>query len=198
MSNIDNDALDQLLRSIKNKKQSYNGLNKDDSNEESSRRMELQKVQEIEGGVALRKNESENLGFFNKMKSNKLKSEKQIEAQEVIFNNQIARLRHQAEATERQSKAYWDAKSVDFSEGLKTYAQQSMQLLENARRANKSKAVMDAYEDSHRKIKEVMERNMPDVMKHELIEKIRSITEDAVLRIEKDVIANRYNLGPEE
>lgn len=186
-----NDKLEEMLSSI-------NGGSKasDEFKRDASQKSELREVENIKSTIVLEE-EAKQLGFFNKMKANSLKSKKELEAQEVIFNTQIKRLQHEAEATERQSKAFWDAKSVDFSEGLKTYAQQSMQLLENARLENKTNAITEAYEIADRKMKEILAKSIPDSVKFELISKINDARDNAVKRLEQDMLANKYSLGPD-
>jgi hypothetical protein len=195
---MSNDKLEEMLDSIKRKSEPSGGLNENNDKEEAPRRGELQKVEDVRSTIALNNDESKQLGLVNKMKANHLKSKKQLEAQEVIFDTQISRLKHQAEATERQSKAYWDAKSVDFAEGLKTYAQQNMQLLENARQENKSTAIIDAYMTADVKMKEIMEKSIPDSVKMELVSKIKDVRDATVERLENDTLANKYDLGPEK
>ena len=197
-----NDKLEGILAGIKKKNEPTAGLNEDKSKEESPKRSELQKVEDVRGAITLSDEDSKELGFIGTLtqKTNEaysfIKNKKQLEAQQVVFDTQIERLKHQAEATERQSKAYWSAKSVDFSEGLKTYAQQNMQLLENARLENKSEAIVNSYNVALKRINDIIEGELPVSMKEELITKIVETRDETVFRIEEDILANKYDLGP--
>jgi len=193
---MNNDKLEEMLNKVKAKRDPSVDLNENSDREDTSHRGELQKVENLRSGIALSKEESKQLGLVDKMKANHLKGKKQLEAQEVIFNTQIEGLKHQAEAAERQSKAYWDAKSVDFAEGLKTYAQQNMYLLENARQENKSTAIIDAIKIADSKMKEIMEMSIPESVKIELLSKIEDVRDTTVARLENDTLANKYDLGP--
>lgn len=193
-----NKKLEDILSSIKKKKEPIAEKVNNTGEEKTSNMNKLQRVEDVRGVITLNEEENKSLGLVNKLKANSLRSKKQLEAQEVVFNTQIEKLKHQAEATERQSKAYWDAKSVDFTEGLKTYAQQNMQLLENSRLENKSKAIQDAYLIAHEKMNEIIEGILPDSMKEELVMKIIEARDKTVVRIEEDTIAKQYELGPKE
>jgi hypothetical protein len=187
------DRLEEILSSIKNGKSSSRG----NTDEEAPRVNELQKVDDIQGAIVLKSEDEKGLGFMDRLESNRLKSKKKLAAQSVIFDAQIEKLKHQADATKRQSKAYWDAKSVDFSEGLKTYAQQSMQLLEVARQENKSNSIVAVYEKAHQQMESILKKELPNSVKKDLIEKIVDVRDATVKRIEQDVLANKYDLGPE-
>ena len=109
---------------------------------------------------------------------------------------QIECLKHQATAIERQSSAYWDTRSVDFAEGLKTYAQKNMAMLEQARRSNKSETVEAVYLDANAQFKELEQRNIPQSLKLEIAQRIVEIRDQAIDRIMDDTLANKYDLGP--
>ena len=190
---MSNNKLEDMLNTIKKGKTPSKG----DTKEETPRINDLKKIDDIKGTIVLKDEDKKDLGFMDRIQSNRLKSKKKLEAQEVIFDTQIEKLKHQAEATKRQSKAYWDAKSVDFSEGLKTYAQQSMQLLETSRQDNKSNSIIAVYEQAHGQMEKILEKNLPDLVKEELIGKIVDVRDSAVKRIEEDTLANKYDLGPE-
>lgn len=195
---MSNDKLEEMLNKVKAKRDPSVDLIENYDGENSSHGGELQKVENLRSGISLSNEDSKELGLVDKMRANHLKSKKQLEAQEVIFNTQIEGLKRQAEAAERQSKAYWDAKSVDFAEGLKTYAQQNMQLLENARLENKATAIIDAILTADQKMNEIMEMSIPESVKIKLLSKIEDVRDATVARLENDTLANKYDLGPEE
>jgi len=166
--------------------------------EETSEKKEFEEVGDLKSTIAINEDDGKKLSVVNKLKANRLKNEAQLKVQGVIFDSQITKLKHQAEAVERQSKAYWDAKSVDFSEGLKTYAQQNMLLLENARLDNKSKAVLDAYLIAQHKMDEVLSSNLPDSVQIQVLDEIEEVRDQTLERIKNDLLANKYDLGPNE
>ncbi len=191
------DELEKMLYAIQKKDEPIDIIDEDiESSKESKYR--VQKAKNISGTIVIKEEEHKQLGLLEKMKVNRLKSKKQLEAQELIFDTQIKTLKHEAEATERQSKAYWDTKSVDYAEGLKTYSQQNMQLLEKARQENKSNAIIEAYTNAHTKMQEILQMALPESIKQELITKIIDVRNNTVERIEYDVLSSKYELGPDQ
>lgn len=201
---MSNDKLEKMLESVKKNavephRSPINTLKKNTSNdEENPNKKEFQEVGDLKSTITLSEEEGKRLGLINKLKANHLKNEKQLQAQEVIFDTQITRLEHQADAIERQSKAYWDARSVDFAEGLKTYAQQNLLLLENARLDNKSKSIVEAFKTAQRRMDEILGMETPDAIKEEILARIISARDATVERIEQDALASKYDLGPDK
>lgn len=189
----DNEKLDEILKSFK-KKESPSEIVNDMPISANSKEMGLQPVNDVRETICANDQYQENLGFIDKMKFNSLEREKKLEAQRIIFDTKIERLKHQVIATERQSKAYWNTKSVDFAEGLKTYAQASLHILENARQENKSSAIINACKIAHDKMIEVINSNLTDDMKEELIKKISITRDNSIERIDNNTLAKKYDL----
>lgn len=146
--------------------------------------------------IRISREDRQNLGVLNTIRANRIQSKRQIEAQEVIFGSQISCLQHEAAAKERQVKAYCDTRSVDVAEGLRTYAQANMQLLEQARQNNKSQAVEAVYIDANTKIEAIIDKDIPDSLKQEMATRIIEIRDQTIDRIMGDTLAKAYDLGP--
>lgn len=184
--------INDRLKSISNK----NDAEKDATVNDTSKKEGLQKVQTIENDISKTKVKKSNLDFIMNMKVNSLQRDKELEAQRIILDTEIEKLNHQADATKRQSKAYWDARSVDFAEGIKTYAQNSMDNLENKRNNNKIDALKKLYENTIEKVTEVNDGNLPEILKEKLITEMWQQLSSTEERIKSNTMANKYDLGP--
>ncbi len=138
---------------------------------------------------------SEPVGMLAKLRVANLRSRKELEAANIVLDAQLAKLRHQGEAVARESKAYWDAKSVEVASSIKTYVQARLRGLENERMASRMDSLQEAYELYAEKTKEVLEGPMPDSMKESLIKRLGTTLEDTLTRIETDAIASEHELG---
>ncbi len=94
----------------------------------------------------------------------------------------------------RESKAFWDAKSVEVAEKIKTYVQSNIRELEIERLTSRNDAIEEAYNRANDKMQEVIKKDLPDNLKVKLIAQLVDNLEDTVERIRNDVIAEKYNL----
>ena len=133
-------------------------------------------------------------GVLTKLRQGHLRTRKELEATEIVLDAQLAKLRHQGEAVERESKAYWDAKSVEVASSIKTYIQARLRSMENERMANRMDALQEAYEVYAQKSQEVLEGALPEEMKQSLLQRLGKTLEESLQRIETDAIAGRHDL----
>ncbi|HRW65320.1 MAG TPA: hypothetical protein P5032_06160 [Candidatus Competibacter sp.] len=138
---------------------------------------------------------AKNAGILTRMKANALKNKKELEAAEVIFDTQLEKLKHQATAAKRESQAFWDAKSVEVSESIKTYVQSTLSSLENQRLTTKNEAIEQAYKETSRKITEIYaDEQLPPMLRDRLIQELMENMKNTVDRLKNDAIAQRYDL----
>lgn len=134
-------------------------------------------------------------GIIRKLRLSQLHTRKELEATAVVLDAQLAKLRHQGEAVERESKAYWDAKSVEVASSIKTYVQSRLRGMENERMASRMNSLQEAYELYAAKTEEILEGSMPESMKEDLIKRLGKTLEDTLQRIETDALADQHGLG---
>lgn len=133
-------------------------------------------------------------GTLGKLLHGHLRTRKELEATAIVLDAQLAKLRHQGEAVARESKAYWDAKSVEVASTIKTYVQARLRNLENERMAHRMDALQEAYEVYAQKTEEVLEGPLPEEMKQSLLQRLGRTLEESLQRIEADAIADRHDL----
>src|SRR5262249_32653100 len=83
-------------------------------------------------------------GFIARLRHRGLRAENEIKAIRIVYQTEIEKLRHQAAAAVRESKAFWDAKSVEISETIKTYVQATLRALEVERSDTQGKTIFEA------------------------------------------------------
>ncbi len=146
--------------------------------------------------VNINKKNTENLSIFNKFKANQLKNKTELEAARIMFNTRLEQLKHRADASERESKAFWDAKSVEISESIKTYVQKSLRNLEIERLDNSNEAIKKATEMANQKLLEVIENeDLVDALRDKLIRQIMENLDNAMKNIQENSIASKYDLN---
>ncbi len=133
-------------------------------------------------------------GVLTKLRQSHLRTRKELEATAIVLDAQLAKLRHQGEAVERESKAYWDAKSVEVASSIKTYIQARLRGMENERMASRMDALQEAYEVYAQKTEEVLGGSLPEEMQQSLLQRLGKTLESALQRIETDAIASRHDL----
>jgi hypothetical protein len=193
----ENKNLEFMLNQIKRKNKPI--VEQDDvqiiENETAHSSDNSQKLDVMEGKLQIEPGGKIEGGFFENRKKKALKLDKDIKAQEIIYENQLERLKHQAEAIERQSKAYHAAKSVTFKKGVEAFAQAEFQELENVRLENKLKALRKAQETAANSMRDASNSNLPDPMKLSLLEIMNESLENTMERIKDDTTAVKNDLA---
>jgi hypothetical protein len=123
-----------------------------------------------------------------------LHSRKELEAVQVVLDARIEQLRHQAAAASRESKTYWDARSAEVVAAMKTYVQARLRAIENERMASRLDSLERAYEMFASKVREVETGTLPEEIRGELIRKMRQNLDETIDRLERDAIAEKYDL----
>ncbi len=131
---------------------------------------------------------------LNSFRMTHMRGRKEFEATKLYLDTELEKLTHQAEASKRESKAYWDAKSVEVAETIKTYVQSTIRSLENDRLTNRNDAIEQAYVMTTEKLHKVAESDMPDFLKSKLIKQITDNLAETVERIQNDTITRKYDL----
>jgi len=181
----DNDDLNDLLKSFEKRKQPNVKI----LDEQNS-----QEIQDINSKSGVPSANLKNTNMIDKFRANTLRSSKELEAAKIVFDTHIETLTHQSDAKVRESKAFWDAKSVEVAEKIKTYVKSSLRDLEIEQLSSRDNAITEAYERSNAKMQEVMGKGLPDSLKANLVNQLMENLEETVDRIKNDLIAEKYNL----
>lgn len=131
---------------------------------------------------------------INNFKIQREKGRRELEAAKIVFDTQLNKLEHRAEAAERESKAYWDAKSVEVAETIKNYVQSTIRVLENERLDSRNEAVIQAFEKTDKKLNQIVSSSMSETFKMKLIKEIKENLDTTVERIQNEAIAGKYDL----
>jgi hypothetical protein len=138
---------------------------------------------------------TEPLGLIDKFKLASLQSKKELEAVSILLDSRITQMSHQAEAAARESKTYWDAKSAEVVSAMKTFVQAQLRGIENERMASRLDSLKDAYEVFASKVREVESGSLPEEIRGDLIRKMHENLNATIERLEKDAIAETYDLN---
>ncbi|MCA9034226.1 MAG: hypothetical protein KDA91_03795 [Planctomycetaceae bacterium] len=136
----------------------------------------------------------EQLGLINRMRLRNAESAHQLEKARLAYRTEMQLIQHQAEAAIRESKAFWDAKSVEVAESIKTYVQSTIRALEIDRLDSRNADLQRAYEAATAAMERARASSMPEVMKDRLIQNILDNFESTLERIQNDTIVARYDL----
>ena len=136
----------------------------------------------------------EQLGMINRMRLRNAESANQLEKARLAYRTEMQLIQHQAEAAIRESKAFWDAKSVEVAESIKTYVQATVRALEIDRLDSRNADLQRAYEAATAAMEKARASKMPEVMKDRLIQNILDNFESTLDRIQNDTIVARYEL----
>lgn len=136
----------------------------------------------------------EQLGMINRMRRRNAESAHQLEKARLAYRTEMQLIQHQAEAATRESKAFWDAKSVEVAESIKTYVQATIRALEIDRLDSRNADLQRAYEAATAAMEKARSSKMPEVMKDRLIQNILDNFEATLDRIQNDTIVSRYEL----
>ncbi len=124
-----------------------------------------------------------------------LRSKKELETADLLLSTQIALLEHEAEARKRESKTYWDARSVEIASTIKTYVQARLRTIEIERFKDRADALEKAYVAWSEKVLQIESNaTLPDAAKRQLIDSITASFRVTLSRIEDDPVAKKYDL----
>ena len=180
----DNNKLNDFLEVLEKKREPKSGISDNKG---------LQPL-DVNSQVGLPQSSLKNTNMFDRFRANSLRSSKELEATKIVLDTHISTLTHQSEAKIRESKTFWDGESVAIAERIKTYVQSNLRDTENERLLDRDEAIIEANERSYEKMQEVMEKDLPDMMKKRLLEQLDQNLHDTMDRIQNDSIAEKYNL----
>lgn len=138
--------------------------------------------------------DEEQLGMINRLKRRAAESAHQLEKARLAYRTEMQLIQHQAEAAIRESRAFWDAKSVEVAETIKNYIQSTVRALEIDRLDSRNADLQRAYECATAALEKARASTLPEVMKDRLIQSILDNFENTLERIQKDTIVAKYDL----
>lgn len=138
--------------------------------------------------------EEDQLGMINRLRLRHAESAHQLEKARLAYRTEMQLLQHQADAATRESRAFWDAKSVEVAETIKTYVQSTIRALEIDRLDSRNADVQRTYEATTVALEKARASSLPEVMKDRLIQNILDNFENTLQRIQNDTIVARYDL----
>jgi hypothetical protein len=138
--------------------------------------------------------EEDQLGMINRMRLRHAESAHQLEKARLAYRTEMQLLQHQADAATRESRAFWDAKSVEVAETIKTYVQSTIRALEIDRLDSRNADIQRTYEATTVALEKAKASSLPEVMKDRLIQNILDNFENTLQRIQNDTIVARYDL----
>ena len=133
-------------------------------------------------------------GLLDRWEMRREQSKQELEKARTIFSTQLNLIKHQAAAAERESESFWNAKSAEVAETIKSYVQATMRSLDNARMDSRNNALMEAYERAQQSLDKAFAMKLPDKLKGDLIARINAQLEQTVQRIADDALAESYGL----
>ncbi len=136
----------------------------------------------------------EKMGVISRMKLRNAESAHELQKAKTTYETEIELIRHKADAAIRESKAFWDAKSVEVAESIKTYVQSTVRALELTRLDSRNGDLQRAYESAAVALDKAKSSSIPEVMKDRLIQDILSNFERTLERIKEDTIVAKYDL----
>ena len=136
----------------------------------------------------------EKMGMISRLKRRNAESAHELQKARVTYETEIRLIQHKAEAAIRESKAFWDAKSVEVAESIKTYVQSTIRALEIDRLDSRNADLQRAYESAAMALDKAKSSSLPEIMKDRLIQDILSNFEKTLSRIQEDTIVSKYDL----
>ena len=138
--------------------------------------------------------EEEKMGLIRRLQRRNAESAHELTKARMTYETEIELLQHKADAAIRESKAFWDAKSVEVAESIKTYVQSTIRALEIDRLDSRNADLQRAYESAAIALDKAKSSSIPEVMKDRLIQDILSNFEKTLERIQEDTIVAKYDL----
>jgi hypothetical protein len=134
------------------------------------------------------------MGVISRLKARNAESAHELQKARLTYETEIGLLRHKADAALRESRAFWDAKSVEVAETIKTYVQSTVRALEIGRLDSRNDDLQRAYESVSVALQKAKSSSLPEVMKDRLIQDILTNFERTVDRIQNDTVVAKYDL----
>lgn len=136
----------------------------------------------------------ERMGVISRLKLRNAESAHELQKAKTTYETEMELIRHKADASIRESKAFWDAKSVEVAESIKTYVQATVRALEIDRLDSRNADLQKTYESAATALEKARSSPLPEVMKDRLIEDILNNFERTLERIQSDTIVSKYDL----
>jgi hypothetical protein len=138
--------------------------------------------------------EQDQMGMINRLRLRNAESAHQLEKARLAYRTEMQLITHQSDAAIRESRAFWDAKSVEVAETIKTYVQATVRALEIDRLDSRNSDIQRSYEVAASALEKARTSRLPEVMKDRLIKDILDNFERTLGRIQNDTIVSKYDL----
>jgi hypothetical protein len=138
--------------------------------------------------------ERDQMGMINRLRLRNAESAHQLERARLAYRTEMQLITHQSDAAIRESRAFWDAKSVEVAETIKTYVQATVRALEIDRLDSRNADIQRAYEVAASALEKARSARLPEVLKDRLMKDILDNFERTLSRIQNDTIVSRYDL----
>ncbi|HQX53730.1 MAG TPA: hypothetical protein PLY87_06290 [Planctomycetaceae bacterium] len=138
--------------------------------------------------------ELEQMGMINRLRLRHAESAHQLERARLAYRTEMQVITHQSDAAIRESRAFWDAKSVEVAETIKTYVQATVRALEIDRLDSRNADLQRAYESAAAAMEKARSAKLPEVLKDRLIRDMLDNFERTLTRIQNDTIVSKYDL----
>ena len=138
--------------------------------------------------------QEEKMGLISRLRLRNAESAHELQKARTTYETEIELIRHKADAAIRESRAFWDAKSVEVAETIKTYVQSTVRALEIDRLDSRNADLQRAYQSASEALEKARASSLPEVMKDRLIQDILNNFENTLQRIQEDTIVSRYDL----
>ncbi len=138
--------------------------------------------------------DTQDVGMINRWRARQLESNNNLEAAKVIFDTELAQLKHQAEAAVLESKTFWTGKSAEITELIKNYLQDALGNIEISRMETTNRLLKKATEQATRQLIEIQSSDLPQVMKDLLTDDIVKGLENTKDRIRSNELGKKYSL----
>ncbi|MEZ6032327.1 MAG: hypothetical protein R3C17_04485 [Planctomycetaceae bacterium] len=138
--------------------------------------------------------ERDQMGMINRLRLRNAESAHQLERARLAYRTEMQLITHQSDAAIRESRAFWDAKSVEVAETIKTYVQATVRALEIDRLDSRNADIQRAYEVAAAALENARTAKLPEVLKDRLIQDVLDNFERTLSRIQNDTIVSKYDL----
>lgn len=138
--------------------------------------------------------ERDQMGMINRLRLRNAESAHQLEKARLAYRTEMQLITHQSDAAIRESRAFWDAKSVEVAETIKTYVQATVRALEIDRLDSRNADMQRAYEVAAAALEKARSSKLPEVLKDRLIRDILDNFDRTLGRIQSDTIVSKYDL----
>ena len=138
--------------------------------------------------------ERDQMGMINRLRLRNAESAHQLERARLAYRTEMQLITHQSDAAIRESRAFWDAKSVEVAETIKTYVQATVRALEIDRLDSRNTDIQRAYEVAASALEKARSAKLPEVLKDRLMQDVLDNFERTLSRIQNDTIVSKYDL----